>query len=137
MSDSIQNQTRMHPIGVVSRRTGLKPDLIRAWERRYGAVSPERSQTRRRFYTDDDIERLQLLRKAVNGGRSIGQIAELTELELRELIEGDGPQQTAYEAELPVAHPFQSACSIACIRHYRAGSEKIWPTVCGAAFPLL
>ena len=29
-----------HPIGVVARRTGLKPDLIRAWERRYLAIEP-------------------------------------------------------------------------------------------------
>lgn len=78
-----------HPIGVVSRRTGLKQDLIRAWERRYGAVEPARSDTNRRFYSDADVDRLNLLRRAVDGGRSIGQAAELSDDELDELIAED------------------------------------------------
>ena len=32
-----------HPIGVVADRTGLSPDLLRIWERRYRAVSPPRT----------------------------------------------------------------------------------------------
>lgn len=75
-----------HSIGVVARRTGLKPDLIRAWERRYNAVEPGRTQTRRRFYSDADIERLLLLRRVVSSGRGIGQIAHLPNQELRALI---------------------------------------------------
>lgn len=78
-----------HPIGVAARRTGLKPDLIRAWERRYSAVEPRRSDTRRRFYTDRDIERLRLLRDATRGGRSIGQVAGLSDDELLALIAED------------------------------------------------
>jgi DNA-binding transcriptional MerR regulator/methylmalonyl-CoA mutase cobalamin-binding subunit len=74
-----------HPIGVVSRRTGLKPDLIRAWERRYGAVAPGRSDTRRRFYSEADIARLQLLKRVVDTGRSIGQVANLSNEELESL----------------------------------------------------
>jgi DNA-binding transcriptional MerR regulator len=75
-----------HPIGLVARRTGLKPDLIRAWERRYNAVEPGRSSTRRRFYSDADIERLQLLRRVVGTGRGIGQVARLSDDELRALL---------------------------------------------------
>src|SRR3954469_3779400 len=84
-----------HPIGVVARRTGLKPDLIRAWERRYGAVEPGRSETRRRFYSDDDIERLLLLRRAVNPGRGISQVASLSNAELGALIDAE-PIAPAY-----------------------------------------
>src|SRR5215213_3572133 len=75
-----------HPIGVVARRTGLKPDLIRAWERRYGAVEPGRTETRRRFYSDADIERLLLLRRVVNTGRGISQVAGLPNEELEALV---------------------------------------------------
>lgn len=81
--------TARHPIGVAARRTGLKPDLIRAWERRYSAVVPSRSPTQRRFYTDEDIERLQLLRDTTREGRAIGQVAHLSDDELRALIEED------------------------------------------------
>jgi len=80
-----------HPIGVVSRRTGLKPDLIRAWERRYGAVAPGRSDTRRRFYSDADIERLLLLKRVVDTGRSIGQVANLSNDELEGLVVAEPP----------------------------------------------
>lgn len=86
-SDRPSSSTPRHPIGVVARRTGLKQDLIRAWERRYGAVEPGRSETRRRFYSDDDIERLLLLRRVVSGGRAISQVAGLGNEELQALIE--------------------------------------------------
>lgn len=97
-----------HPIGVVSRRTGLKPDLIRAWERRYSAVEPSRSETRRRFYSDQDIERLRLLRDATRGGRSIGQVAQLSDEELVALIAEDQaerrePRRASPTATEPVA----------------------------------
>lgn len=88
-----------HPIGVVARRTGLKPDLIRAWERRYGAVEPGRTDTRRRFYSDSDIERLLLLRRVVGTGRGIGQVAGLSDDELRALID----EEAAREPDRPAA----------------------------------
>ncbi|MEP7011486.1 MAG: cobalamin B12-binding domain-containing protein [Acidobacteriota bacterium] len=80
-----------HPIGVVVRRTGLKPDLIRAWERRYAAVEPSRSATGRRLYSDLDIERLVLLRQAVQAGRGISHAAALDKEQLRTLIREDRP----------------------------------------------
>ncbi len=91
-----------HPIGVVARRTGLKPDLIRAWERRYGAVAPGRTETRRRFYSDEDIERLLLLRRVVNTGRGISQVAGLSNPELEALIEAE-PAPAAYTPSSPTA----------------------------------
>jgi len=78
-----------HPIQVVARRTGLSADVIRAWERRYHAVSPHRSATSRRLYSDEDVERLTLLRQATQAGRRIGDIAYLSMKELQELIQRD------------------------------------------------
>ena len=98
MSTSPSSALR-HPIGVVSRRTGLKPDLIRAWERRYGAVAPGRSDTRRRLYSDEDVSRLQLLKRVVDTGRSIGQVASLSNEELDSLIAVDpGPGRAPAQA---------------------------------------
>jgi methanogenic corrinoid protein MtbC1 len=82
--------TPRHPIGVVSSRTGLPQDLIRAWERRYRAVVPARGETGRRLYSDDDIDRLRLLKRAVAGGRRISDVAGIGEDELRALVEEDG-----------------------------------------------
>jgi DNA-binding transcriptional MerR regulator/methylmalonyl-CoA mutase cobalamin-binding subunit len=78
-----------HPIQVVARRTGLTPDVIRVWERRYGAVEPRRTETNRRLYSDEDVERLRLLRLATLGGRRIGDVASLGASELAELVEAD------------------------------------------------
>ncbi len=73
----------------VSRRTGLTPHTIRVWERRYGAVMPERTETNHRLYSEADIERLLLLRHATLAGHSIGQIANLPLEDLRELVKTD------------------------------------------------
>ena len=64
---------------IVTRRTGLSADLLRAWERRYEVVKPSRSEGGRRLYSDADIERLRLLYRATLAGRSIGQVAELVD----------------------------------------------------------
>ncbi len=89
MKDGPAHRECRHPIGVVCRRTGLKPDLLRAWEKRFGAVSPVRSSGKLRLYSDADIERLQLLHRAIQGGRRIGQIVVLTREELEELVAAD------------------------------------------------
>ena len=94
-----ENKEPRHPIRIVARRTGLKPDLIRAWERRYGAVEPRRSETGRRLYTDEDIRRFQLLQRAVGAGRGIRLVAGLTDEALERLVaEDDGVEALAFPA---------------------------------------
>jgi len=78
-----------HPIQVVSRRTGLTSDTLRAWEKRYAAVEPERASGGRRLYSDEDIERLSLLRRASKAGRRIGDIAGMPTGELKALVAED------------------------------------------------
>lgn len=85
--------SKLHPIQVVARRTGLSLDVIRAWERRYQAVAPQRSSTARRLYSDEDVARLHLLRQATDSGRRIGDVARLSLPELRALVQQD--QETA------------------------------------------
>ena len=78
-----------HPIRVVAQRTGLSTPVLRAWERRYSVVIPSRSDGGQRLYSDADIRRLQLLASAVDGGRSIGLIADLESPQLEALIDED------------------------------------------------
>ena len=78
-----------HPMRVVTRRTGLSADLLRAWERRHEVVKPSRSESGRRLYSDEDIERLRLLYRATLAGRNIGQVAELSMRALASLVEQD------------------------------------------------
>ncbi|HEU4996942.1 MAG TPA: cobalamin-dependent protein [Gemmatimonadaceae bacterium] len=74
---------------VVTRRTGLSADLLRAWEKRYEVVKPARSRSGRRLYSDADLSRLQLLYRATLAGRSIGQVAELPTDALAALVRED------------------------------------------------
>jgi methanogenic corrinoid protein MtbC1 len=97
---------KRHPIQVVARRTGLTADVLRAWEKRYRAVTPERSTGRRRLYSDDDIERLRLLRLATLGGRSIGQVAGFPTDQLAALVRED---ETAAAAAPPVTRAAPAA----------------------------
>jgi methanogenic corrinoid protein MtbC1 len=78
-----------HPIGVVSRRTAIPPDLLRAWEKRYQAVVPRRTDTGRRLYSDEDIERLRLMKALVEGRRRISDVAGLGLDELKSLVKED------------------------------------------------
>lgn len=95
-----------HPIRVVSKRTGMSPHLIRMWERRYSAITPKRTETGRRFYTDEEIERLELLHRATLEGQSIGQIANLTDDQLRELVEVKAPDKEIIMGDESVDHHF-------------------------------
>jgi DNA-binding transcriptional MerR regulator/methylmalonyl-CoA mutase cobalamin-binding subunit len=78
-----------HPMRVVTRRTGLSADLLRAWERRHEVVKPSRSGGGRRLYSDEDIQRLRLLYRATLAGRNIGQVAELSKNALAQLVQQD------------------------------------------------
>jgi MerR family transcriptional regulator, light-induced transcriptional regulator len=84
-----QEQGARHPIGVVAERTGLSQEVLRVWERRYGAVRPIRAEGGQRLYTDEDVERLRLLRRATQGGRNIGGVAGLPMAELTRLVRED------------------------------------------------
>lgn len=95
-----------HPIQIVSKRTGISADVLRAWEKRYAAVEPTRSDTGRRLYSDLDIERLSILRQLTEGGRRIGDVAALSLDQLVELLgEEEGAEPGAQPAAAPPAAP--------------------------------
>lgn len=79
----------MIPVSIktVSRRTGLTSHVIRAWERRYQAIEPERSRGRHRKYYERDVERLTLLTQAVRTGQLISRVAKMSNEELRSILE--------------------------------------------------
>ena len=78
-----------HPVRVVHQRTGLTPATLRAWERRYGVVQPGRTEGGQRLYSDDDVERLSVLRALTEGGRPIRLVAGLPIAEARALLGED------------------------------------------------
>ncbi len=78
-----------HSINIAAKRSGLSPHVIRVWEKRYSAVAPVRTETNRRQYSDEEIERLVLLKQATDAGYKISQIAPVSTENLKSLLEKD------------------------------------------------
>jgi MerR family transcriptional regulator, light-induced transcriptional regulator len=64
-------------IGELARRTGASPELLRAWERRYGLLHPTRSQGGFRLYTAADEERIRRMKEYLARGLAAAEAARL------------------------------------------------------------
>jgi len=64
-------------IGELSRRVGVSPELLRAWERRYGLLRPARSPGGLRLYSDADLERVRAMQQHLAAGVAAAQAAAL------------------------------------------------------------
>ena len=62
-------------IGELARRTGTSPELLRAWEQRYGLLRPSRSSGGFRLYSDDDQARILRTKQLIANGLSAGEAA--------------------------------------------------------------
>jgi len=79
---------RVYEIRAVSRLTGVQPVTLRAWERRYGAVQTRRTETGgRRLYSEEDVQRLSLIKSLVDLGEAVSQVAVLPTAELSSRLE--------------------------------------------------
>lgn len=81
----------MYSIKAVSQATGLTVETLRAWERRYRIVVPQRDDMGRRVYRPEDVLRLRRLREATERGHPIGRLARLDEAGLVELLHAAPP----------------------------------------------
>lgn len=113
MPDNANHSSSLHPMRSAMRRTGLSADALRAWEKRYQAVAPERSTGGQRLYSELDIERLALMHRLTEAGHAISQIAQLSADELRSLL---AAEETA---TVPSAAPSEAEAAEAThLRHW-------------------
>jgi MerR family transcriptional regulator, light-induced transcriptional regulator len=82
MTEPARDDAPRYSLGAVARLLGVTPHLLRAWERRYGAVRPARTPGGTRRYSAEDVARLRLLRAGVEAGHPISEIAPLPRAEL-------------------------------------------------------
>ena len=87
-------------IGVVSRLTGVSRDALRVWERRYGVVKAQRTDSKRRLYSQDDINRLMLVKALVDTGHPISSVANLRTKELEERLAAEASSQPSSRRSL-------------------------------------
>ena len=91
-------QEDLYKIGVVAKRTGIAPERLRAWERRYG-MEPAARAGHTRFYTAGQIERLTAIKALLDQGHSISQVIELDDEELQRRLR---PSRPSAPPSLPV-----------------------------------
>ncbi len=120
-----------YPIRAVSKLTGISVDTLRAWERRYAVVAPDRDE-RGRLYSEGDVERLRLLRQLVEQGHAIGRVATLSSDELRALVTR-GPDPVPYDG--PASAPTDLAPLIAAAERFDAPALRRELTRLAAILP--
>jgi len=66
----------LYPIGTVSEITGVNAVTLRAWERRYGLIQPERTPKGHRIYSQTDVDKIQLILNQLGQGIAISRVTE-------------------------------------------------------------
>lgn len=107
-------------ISQLSRFSGIKAHTIRAWEARYKALRPRRSEGNTRYYDSVQMNRLILLASLVKAGYKASQVAPLPDHKLRLLLE------TAYSANRQTEDYFVSQLIAAGMSYDTARFEKIF-----------
>ena len=80
--------------GTAARLAGVPVATLRVWERRYGVVAPEKTDSGQRVYSQHDVARLRVLRQLTHAGHAIGTIATLELESLRALVDDMPPVST-------------------------------------------
>ena len=67
---SQQDQEALYSIGAVARMLDVPTTTLRAWEERYGVITPERSHGSQRLYSRGQIEHLRFIKAQIESGAS-------------------------------------------------------------------
>ncbi|MEL7400054.1 MAG: MerR family transcriptional regulator, partial [Pseudomonadota bacterium] len=74
MPSEINRFSGHYPIREFARITGVNPVTLRAWERRYGIVQPQRTEKGHRFYSEADIQRVNNILYWLEQGYPVRQV---------------------------------------------------------------
>jgi methylmalonyl-CoA mutase cobalamin-binding domain/chain len=110
-----------YSITFAAKKSGLTAHVIRVWEKRYKAVSPNRSQSNRRRYSDVEIARLRLLSTATKAGHRIGDIAKLADEKLERLVLESAQEAPAISHRRPLT-PDLAESALQAVRDFDAAA---------------
>lgn len=109
MTERVLDPVPHSSIAAVERATGLSKDTLRVWERRYGFPQPERDAAGDRAYPADQVDRLRVIRRLMDGGHRPGGIVALEMSALQALV-------APPEALMPAGRPLSEASDLtACL----------------------
>lgn len=89
--NTVNESQGAYRIGAVSRLTGISPDTLRIWERRYDIVEPQRTPKGGRLYSQGDVTRLTMIKTLVDQGYAISTVAQLPVDELNRRLNSAQP----------------------------------------------
>lgn len=92
LNDESEDTEHALGIGVIAREIGLTKDTLRVWERRYGFPHPLRADGGERVYPADQIERLKVIKRLIDGGHRPGKIVRLSLDALQQLAGSATPR---------------------------------------------
>ena len=92
-------------IGELSYRVGVRAELLRAWERRYGLLRPARSERGFRLYSEADEWRVRLMRQKLRSGLSAAEAAR----EVARMERESAPPDESFETPLELAQELGGA----------------------------
>jgi len=126
-----------YSLGAVVRLTGLTEHTIRAWERRYGAIHPRRTEGGTRRYGERDVARLRLLKEATRAGHRIGDLADLSDAEIEARLPAPEPAEATPLAALHEAVDRMDAAALERQLGLQLGALGPGPFARSVAAPLL
>jgi len=97
------------PIRVLAEKTSVGTSTLRAWERRYGLLHPERTPKGHRLYSDSDAKRVLKILDLLNDGHSLPNISEMLSVEntstaSKNLYESTNSDPTPYVEKTAMAN---------------------------------
>ncbi|MEQ4530483.1 MAG: MerR family transcriptional regulator [Mixta sp.] len=69
----------LYSIGDVAERCGINPVTLRAWQRRYGLLKPQRTEGGHRQFDDEDVQRIEEIKRWIESGVPVGKVKALME----------------------------------------------------------
>ena len=63
-----------YSIGEVAERCGINPVTLRAWQRRYGLLKPQRSEGGHRQFDEEDVQRIEEIKRWIDRGVSLARL---------------------------------------------------------------
>ncbi|UJD94450.1 MerR family transcriptional regulator [Lelliottia amnigena] len=97
-----------YSIGEVAERCGINPVTLRAWQRRYGLLKPQRSEGGHRQFDEEDILRIEEIKRLMKSGVSVGKVKAL--LGAQELVTESS--WTAYQEEMMLVLRYASPAKL-------------------------
>lgn len=126
MSSTPADAAQGSSIAAVERDTGLSKDTLRVWERRYNFPQPGRDAHGERLYPPEQIARLRLVKRLLDGGLRAGQVVRLAHAELMALAnQGSAPPSGHMSAQVQHCFDLVKSHDAPALRHSLSAAAQV------------